>query len=213
MSRGHFISFEGIEGAGKSTVVHALEQVLAGRGIDVLVTREPGGTPLAEALRELLLRPGGEHISATAETLMMFAARSLHIDNQIRPALEAGRWVLCDRFTDASFAYQGWARGVPGEFIAQLAEVVHGSLWPERTLLFDLPVAIGLDRARARNSVPDRFEAERHEFFEGVRAAYLARAQAEPGRIRVLDATQPAYRVLDAALAALADLLPPAAPA
>jgi dTMP kinase len=213
MTRGQFISFEGIEGAGKSTVVHALEQELAGRGIDVLVTREPGGTPLAEALRDLLLRPGVEHISPTAETLMMFAARSQHVDNQIRPALSAGRWVLCDRFTDASYAYQGWARGVPAEFIGQLAQVVHGGLWPVRTLLFDLPVAMGLDRARTRSGVPDRFEAERHEFFEGVRAAYLSRARAEPDRIRVLDATQPPHRVLDAALAALADLLPPALPA
>jgi dTMP kinase len=210
MSRGHFVSFEGIEGAGKSTVVHALEQELAGRGIDVLVTREPGGTPLAEALRELLLRPDVEHIGPTAETLMMFAARALHVDNLIRPALEAGRWVLCDRFTDASFAYQGWARGVPREFIAQLAQAVHGTLWPERTLLFDLPVDVGLARARERAGAPDRFEAERHEFFEGVRAAYLERARAEPARIRVLDATAPAHEVLDAALAALADLLPAA---
>jgi dTMP kinase len=208
MRQGHFISFEGIEGAGKSTVVHALEQELSGRGIDVLVTREPGGTPLAEALRELLLRPDTERISPTAETLMMFAARALHVDNRIRPALEAGRWVLCDRFTDASYAYQGWARGVPGEFIGQLAQAVHGGLWPERTLLFDLPVDVGLERARSRAGAPDRFETERREFFEGVRAAYLERARAEPARIRVLDATQPAHRVLDAALAALADLLP-----
>jgi dTMP kinase len=208
VSRGCFISFEGIEGAGKSTIVRALEQELAGRGIDVLVTREPGGTPLAESLRELLLRPGSERISPVAETLLMFAARAVHLENLIRPALQAGRWVLCDRFSDASYAYQGGARGVAPALIDSLAEAVHGGLWPERTLLFDLPVDVGLARARARNSQPDRFESERHEFFAGVRAAYLERARNEPGRIRVLDATQPAQQVLAAALAALADLLP-----
>lgn len=208
MTRGRFISFEGIEGAGKSTLVQALAQQLAGRGIDLLVTREPGGTPLAESLRELLLRPGAEPISPVAETLMMFAARALHLENQIRPALQAGRWVLCDRFSDASYAYQGGARGVPAPFIDALAQAVHGELWPERTLLCDLPIEVGLGRARSRSGAPDRFEQERHEFFAGVRSAYLERARREPQRIRVLDATQPPEAVLAAALAAIADLLP-----
>ena len=208
MNRGHFISFEGIEGAGKSTLLRALEQELAGRGIQVLVTREPGGTPLAESLRELLLRPGHEPISPVAETLLMFAARAVHLDNLIRPALQAGRWVLCDRFSDASYAYQGAARGVPAALIGSLSQAVHAELWPVRTLLCDLPVAAGLARARARSGAPDRFEGERQGFFEGVRAAYLERARLEPQRIRVLDASQAPAQLLAAALAALADLLP-----
>jgi len=208
MSRGRFISIEGIEGAGKSTAARALQAELARRGLAVLLTREPGGTPMAESLRELLLRTGGERVPPTAETLLMFAARSLHVENQIRPALEDGRWVVCDRFTDATYAYQGGARGVPQELIGQLAHAVHGDLWPDRTLLFDIDVAAGLARASARRGVPDRFESERHGFFEGVRAAYLERARREPARIRVIDASQPERAVLDATLAALADLLP-----
>jgi dTMP kinase len=208
MSRGHFISIEGIEGAGKSTAARTLQEELRRRGLGVLLTREPGGTPLAESLRDLLLRTGTERISPTAETLMMFAARSLHVENQIRPALAAGRWVVCDRFTDATYAYQGRARGVAHEFIGQLAEAVHGDLWPDRTLLFDIDVSLGLERARQRKGGADRFESERREFFEGVRAAYLDRARHDPRRIRVIDASQPEAEVMEAAIAALADLLP-----
>ncbi len=208
MNRGRFITIEGIEGAGKSTAARGLQDALSRRGLGVLLTREPGGTPLAEALRDLLLRTGTERISPTAETLMMFAARSLHVENQIRPALAAGRWVVCDRFTDATYAYQGRARGVSHGFIGQLAEAVHGDLWPDRTLLFDINVTLGLERARARKGGPDRFESERHEFFEGVRAAYLEGARRDPRRIRVIDASQREEAVLEAALAALADLLP-----
>ena len=208
MSRGHFISIEGIEGAGKSTAARGLQDELTRRGLAVLLTREPGGTPLAESLRDLLLRTGTERISPTAETLMMFAARSLHVENQIRPALAAGRWVVCDRFTDATYAYQGRARGVSHDFIAQLAGAVHGDLWPDRTLLFDIDVPLGLERARLRKGVPDRFESERRDFFEGVRAAYLERARRDPQRIRVIDAAQPEEAVLAATLAALSDLLP-----
>ena len=208
MSRGRFISIEGIEGAGKSTAARSLQDELTRRGLAVLLTREPGGTPLAEALRDLLLRTGIERISPTAETLMMFAARSLHVENQIRPALAAGRWVVCDRFTDATYAYQGRARGVAPEFIGHLAEAVHGDLWPDRTLLFDIDVPLGLERARQRKGGPDRFESERREFFEGVRAAYLERARRDPQRIRVIDASQPEGAVIEATLAALADLLP-----
>ena len=207
MSRGRFISIEGIEGAGKSTAARSLQDELTRRGLAVLLTREPGGTPLAEALRDLLLRTGIERISPTAETLMMFAARSLHVENQIRPALAAGSWVVCDRFTDATYAYQGRARGVSHELIGQLADAVHGDLWPDRTLLFDIDVTLGLERARSRKGGPDRFESERREFFEGVRAAYLERARRDPQRIRVIDAAQPAGAVLEATLAALADLL------
>ena len=208
MSRGRFISIEGIEGAGKSTAARSLQDELTRRGLAVLLTREPGGTPLAEALRDLLLRTGIERISPTAETLMMFAARSLHVENQIRPALAAGRWVVCDRFTDATYAYQGRARGVAPEFIGHLAEAVHGDLWPDRTLLFDIDVPLGLERARQRKAGPDRFESERREFFEGVRAAYLERAHRHPRRIHVIDASQPEGAVIEATLAALADLLP-----
>ncbi|HEV7432667.1 MAG TPA: dTMP kinase [Steroidobacteraceae bacterium] len=206
MSAGRFITLEGIEGAGKSTVATALQVELERRKLPVLVTREPGGTPAAEALRAVLLERRGELISPTAETLLMFAARAVHLDNAIRPALAAGHWVICDRFTDASYAYQGAGRGVSESVLDVLAASVHADLWPERTLLLDLPVTIGLARARARSGNPDRFEAEQPEFFERVRSAYLQRAARAPQRIVVIDATVPAVQVAAAAVAALGDL-------
>jgi dTMP kinase len=205
---GHFITMEGIEGAGKSTIARELKSELERRGCEVLLTREPGGTPLAEELRALLLRGGEERITPTTEALLMFAARALHLDNAIRPALAAGHWVICDRFTDASYAYQGAGRGVSSSLLDQLAAAVHADLWPARTLLLDLPVAAGVARARARGGAADRFELEAGDFFERVRGAYLKRARQEPRRFAVVDATAPFAQVLKACSAAIADLLP-----
>ena len=205
---GTFISLEGIEGAGKSTVARALEAMLTRRGVAVRLTREPGGTPLAERLRTLVLERGAERISAEAETLLMFAARAVHVENLIRPALAQGEWVLCDRFTDATRAYQGAGRGVDAALIERLAQTVHGTLWPDRTLLLDLPVDVGLARARRRSAAGDRFEDEDRRFFERVRARYLALAASEPARVRVLDAAGAPDDVAARALAAIADLLP-----
>ncbi|HTP38231.1 MAG TPA: dTMP kinase [Steroidobacteraceae bacterium] len=203
---GRFITLEGVEGAGKSTVISALEGWLRAQGRRVQRTREPGGTPLAEQLRELLLQRGSEQINPAAETLLMFAARAVHVDTLIRPAVQAGAWVLCDRFTDATRAYQGAGRGLERAWIDDLEQRVLGGLRPDRTLLFDLPVALGLARAAARAARPDRFESERVEFFERVRACYLALAADEPQRFRVLDAARPLPEVIAAAQQALADL-------
>lgn len=207
MSTDRFITLEGVEGAGKSTAARALQSALQQRGFEVLLTREPGGTPVAEALREILLRHGSEHINSAAETLLMFAARAVHLDNAIRPALAAGKWVICDRFTDATYAYQGAGRGVDTSLIDRLAAAVHAQLWPTRTLLLDLPVGTGLERAKAR-ATADRFEAQQQEFFERVRGAYLARAAADPARFRVIDARASEAEVGASALQAIADLLP-----
>jgi len=208
VSSGLFVTLEGIEGAGKSTIARALQAELEGRGWPVLLTREPGGTPVAEALRTVLLERAEERISPVAETLLMFAARAVHLENAIRPALAAGRCVICDRFTDASFAYQGAGRGVSATLIDELAREVHADLWPQRTLLLDLPVASGLTRARARANTPDRFEAEQTDFFERVRTAYLERAARDPERIRVIDASRDVEAVTADAVAALRDLAP-----
>ena len=205
---GRFISLEGIEGAGKSTLARALEAMLVARGLTVKLTREPGGTPLAERLRALVLERGAERISAEAETLLMFAARAVHVENLIRPALSGGAWVICDRFTDATRAYQGAGRGVDAELIERLANTVHGNLWPHRTLLLDLAVDTGLARARKRAGAGDRFEDEDRRFFERVRARYLALAAAEPTRVRVVDAAQAPDSVAARAFDAIADLLP-----
>ena len=186
---GLFLTLEGIDGAGKSTHVDFIRDWLTARGIDVVVTREPGGTPLGEALRALLLDVKSD-ISLDTETLLMFAARQAHVDAVIRPALAAGRWVLSDRFTDATFAYQGGGRGVPFERIAELERWVLRDLRVDRTFLFDLPP----DVARARMSTTrtlDRFEREREAFHQRVRNAYLSRAEADIERIRVLDAELP----------------------
>ena len=208
---GRFITFEGIEGAGKSTVAATLAADLATRGCAVRMTREPGGTPLAERLRSLALERGPEELSAQAETLLMFAARAIHLDNLVRPALLRGEWVLCDRFTDATRAYQGGGRGVDAGLIETLAGAVQGGLEPDLTLILDVPVAVGLERARRRReaggeTVADRFEAETVQFFERVRASYLQIARRNPRRCRVLDATRPPAEVCAAATQALAEL-------
>jgi dTMP kinase len=208
-SAGKFISLEGIEGAGKSTLARALQAALVARGLAVTLTREPGGTPLAERLRALLLERGTERISAEAETLLMFAARAVHMENLIRPALASGSWVICDRFTDATRAYQGAGRGVDAELIERVAQAVHGDLWPHRTLVLDLPVPAGMARARHRTPGGDRFEDEDARFFERVRARYLALAKDEPVRVRIVDATADPDSVAARALQAIADLLPP----
>ena len=190
MSRARFISLEGIEGAGKSTVGRMVCEWLAQRGIPARLTREPGGTPLAETVRNIALTHGQEPLSAVAETLLMFAARSIHVENLIRPTLASGEWVVCDRFTDATRAYQGSGRGVDAALIEELARAVHPDLQPDCTLLLDLPVALGLSRARARSgAASDRFEAEAEAFFERVREGYLQIARRESARVRVIDAS------------------------
>ena len=190
MSIARFITIEGIEGVGKSTQISCLSAELTVRGIAHEVTREPGGTPLAEKIRRLVLERGEESLPAMGELLLMFAGRAVHLANRIEPALCAGRWVICDRFTDATYAYQGGGRGVDASDIAVLERLVQGMRRPDLTLLLDASVAEGLERARSRNAAAptDRFESERAEFFERVRALYLARARAEPGRIVVIDA-------------------------
>jgi dTMP kinase len=192
MSRGRFITLEGIEGAGKSTVAQVALDWLASRGISARLTREPGGTPLAERVRKIVLERGTEAVSPQAETLLMFAARSIHVENLIRPALARGEWVICDRFTDATRAYQGYGRGLDPAWIEQLAQAVHADLQPDCTLLLDLPVAVGLSRARGRSGhAADRFEAEVEEFFERVRQGYLDLAREQPRRVRLIDADRP----------------------
>ena len=187
MKAGRFISIEGGEGAGKSTSVAYIQDYLQSRGIDLVSTREPGGTKLAEELRGLLLDHHAEKVDPYTELLMMFAARRQHITEVIRPALAAGKWVLCDRFTDASYAYQGYGRKLPLAFIDSLAKWVHGDTNPHLTLLLDVDIEVGMQRARQRNSL-DRIESEAMTFFEAVRQGYLARAKAEPHRFQVVDA-------------------------
>ncbi|CDZ92856.1 dTMP kinase [Pseudomonas saudiphocaensis] len=187
---GCFITLEGPEGAGKSTNREFLAERLRERGIDVLLTREPGGTPLAERIRELLLAPSDEPMASDTELLLVFAARAQHLDQVIRPAMARGTVVLCDRFTDATYAYQGGGRGLAKQRIEQLESFVQGDLRPDLTLIFDLPVDIGLSRAAARGRL-DRFEQEGLGFFEAVRNAYLERARQAPTRYQVIDAGQP----------------------
>jgi dTMP kinase len=207
MTRGRFITLEGIEGAGKSTVAQIASDWLATRGITARVTREPGGTPLAERVRKVVLERGAEAVSPQAETLLMFAARSIHVENLIRPALARGEWVICDRFTDATRAYQGYGRGMDLAWIEQLAAAVHGDLQPDCTLLLDLPVEVGLSRARGRSgTAADRFEAEVEEFFERVRSGYLLIARGEPQRVRVIDAAGALPAVIDQVTTALESL-------
>lgn len=186
MHRGRFITFEGIDGAGKSTQLTFIAERLRAAGIDLVVTREPGGTALAEQLRELILH---QAMDRDTETLLVFAARCEHLARVIRPALEAGQWVLCDRFTDATYAYQAGGRGLPAARIAQLEQWVHAELQPDLTFLVDVPPAVAAQRLAAARAA-DRFEAEQEAFFTRVRAVYLERAAREPERFVVLDGTQ-----------------------
>ncbi|MDY6948868.1 MAG: dTMP kinase [Pseudomonadota bacterium] len=204
---GKFITIEGGEGVGKSTQIARLREFVAGQGVETVVTREPGGTKRAESIRELLLEVGAEAMPSTCELLLMFAARSTHIENVIRPALARGAWVICDRFTDATYAYQGAGRGLPLEHIATLERMVQGTLRPDLTLLLDAPLDVSAARASARNAAAgtsDRFEQERRDFFERVRSAYLDRAGHEPERFAVIDATQSLEAVSVAILRAIA---------
>jgi len=200
--KGRLISLEGGEGAGKSTLLAGLRAHFERSGMDVLYTREPGGTPVGEAVRALVLDPAHRGMAVETELLLMFAARAQLVREVLQPALAAGRWVLCDRFTDASYAYQGGGRGVDAARIGELESLATGGLKPDLTLLLELPVAHGRARASQRGDA-DRIEAERDDFFERVRATYLARAQAEPQRFRVIDASQPADSVLQAAVNAI----------
>lgn len=201
MQRGKFITFEGIEGVGKSTNIDFLAGLIEAQGHAVMKTREPGGTPIAENIRNILKEHGDEPLPDVAELLLMFAARSINVNNAIRPALEAGTWVISDRFTDSTRAYQGSGRGVPRDSIEWLARVVHGDLQPDLTILLDAPVETAMQRADRRGQ-PDRFEIERGEFFSRVRQGYLALAAAEPARFRVVDCA----RELDAVQAALREI-------
>jgi dTMP kinase len=189
--RGLFITFEGIEGVGKSSQLAIARAALEGRGLRIVATREPGGTPLAERIRTLVLAPEAERVSPAAELLLMAAARAVHVASLIEPALARGDWVLCDRFTDATYAYQGGGRGIDEALIAPVAALASGGLEPDLTLLLDAPVALALARARGRPGTDDRIGSEASAFFERVRAAYLARANSAPARIRLIDAAGP----------------------
>jgi len=200
--RGQFITVEGSEGVGKSSNLAFIEDYLRNAGINIVRTREPGGTPLGESVRKLLLDARQTAMCDDMELLLMFAARAQHLAEVIRPALEVGNWVLCDRFTDATYAYQGGGRGVPMERIRTLEEWVQAELRPDHTLLLDMPAADGLQRAGTR-SEPDRFEQEQHAFFERVRETYLSRAKSEAGRFHVIDASP----ALDVVQSHIADVL------
>jgi dTMP kinase len=190
--RGRFITIEGGEGVGKSTQIAALADFLRASGVEVVLTREPGGTQRAERIRELLLESVPEPMPPSCELLLVFAGRATHLENVIRPALQRGAWVVCDRFTDATVAYQGGGRGMDAETIALLEKLVQGGLRPDLTLLLDAPLEIAAARAQERNAArgsADRFEREKQDFFERVRRVYLERARQEPGRFAVIDAT------------------------
>lgn len=198
-SRGRFITLEGGEGVGKSTNLGLVCEVLEARGIEVVRTREPGGTPRGEAIRRLLLDPAeDEPLSDDAELLLIFAARAQHLERRIRPALARGAWVVCDRFTDATFAYQGGGRGIDAERIAALEALVQRGLQPDLTLLLDMSVDAAQQRVTNRGGERDRFERERADFFVAVRDAYLRRAEAMSQRFAIIDASQPLAAVQDA---------------
>lgn len=205
MSRGRFITIEGTEGAGKSSNMEYIRRHLEQAGIEVVLTREPGGTELGESIRELLLGHRHDGMADDTELLLMFAARAEHLARVILPALDAGKWVLCDRFTDASYAYQGGARGIDMSRIAALEDWVQGDLRPDITFIFDVPVEIGMQRVQQRGE-KDRFEKEAMAFFERVRQTYLQRAEADPSRYRVIDTRPPLDEVqagLDQVLAGI----------
>lgn len=206
IQRGRFITLEGGEGAGKTTLLRGLEAHLRSHGIDLVVTREPGGTEVGEAVRALVLDAANNALCAEAELLLMFASRAQHVRQVIEPALAAGRWVLCDRFTDASYAYQGGGRGQPVERIAELERWAAEGLRPDVTLLLDLPVSDGRARAAGRGEA-DRIEAEADAFFERVRDTYRSRAAHEPSRFRLLDATASKDEVLAQAVAGVSGLI------
>jgi len=201
MKKAKFLTLEGVDGAGKSTHQKFIADVLAKRAPHVIQTREPGGTDLAEKLRKTILE---EALTPTVETLLIFAARADHVARVIRPALEAGHWVVCDRFSDATLAYQGAGNGVPAELIEQLGAAAHPGLAPDRTLVFDCPWEVSRERLAGKSL--DRFERADRAFFERVRAAYLARARAEPARVRVIDATAQLPEIRTAIERHLADL-------
>jgi dTMP kinase len=193
-TQGKFLTIEGTEGVGKSTNVEFIQSYLKEQGIDLITTREPGGTPLAEEIREVLLNNRDEKMDETAELLLVFAARAQHLQTVILPALEQGKWVLCDRFTDATYAYQGGGRGLDTQLIELLEQQIQGDVRPDLTLLLDIDVTIGLARAGQRGEL-DRFENERVDFFERVRQAYLVRASTQPQRYGIVDASQPLSEV------------------
>lgn len=190
MKEGRFVTVEGIEGAGKTTCIGLLESAIRDRGHALVTTREPGGTPLGEELRSLLLGHRHDGMADDTELLLMFAARAEHLHTKIEPALRTGSWVLCDRFTDATFAYQGYGRGISIARIEAMEQWVQKGRQPDLTLLLDLPVKVGLERA-GRRSAPDRFESENLAFFERVRRGYLLMADNQPDRFRVIDASRP----------------------
>jgi dTMP kinase len=204
--RGKFISLEGGEGAGKSTLLEGLREYIGQHAIELVQTREPGGSSLGEAVRAILLDPARRDVAAETELLLMFASRAQLVREVIEPALDAGKWVLCDRFADASYAYQGGGRGQPMQRIAELERWACAGVKPDLTLLLDLPVALGRARANGRGDA-DRIEKESDAFFERVRAAYRERASAEPDRFRVIDASQTPADVRAAAMRAVAGLI------
>ena len=201
MARGAFITLEGAEGVGKSTCLALVGGKLEARGHDVVTTREPGGTPIGEQIREWLLNGSHGPLSAETEAVLMFAARAVHVKSVIEPALASGRWVVCDRFTDATFAYQGAGRGADQELLRRLEAGILGGLKADLTLLLDAPVDVGL--ARIRDRPLDHFEREDRSFFERVRAAYLERARLDPKRIKIVDASRPLAAVVQQLLVAL----------
>ena len=203
MPEARFITLEGIEGVGKSSHVAAVVEALQGRGHDVVATREPGGTPVADRIRALLLDADGDPPQPETELLLLFAARAEHLAQRIRPALARGQWVVCDRFTDATYAYQGGGRGLATERIAALEDWTQGDLRPDLTILLDAPVELALERARGRGAA-DRFECEAAAFFERAREVYRERAAREPQRFRVIDASGPIEGVRADVLASLA---------
>lgn len=203
--KGKFITIEGIEGVGKTTNITAALNYLRSRGLEVVLTREPGGTPLAEEVRKLLLMVRDETVSEKTELLMMFAARAQHIETLIKPNLEAGRWVLSDRFTDATFAYQGGGRGLPWSMISQLESMVQDELQPDLTLILDVEPEVGLARAKGRGEL-DRIEREEIGFFHRVRNAYLQRVEENPHRYKVIDAGQELQLVTAAVVKAVSEL-------
>jgi dTMP kinase len=207
-SQGKFITLEGGEGVGKTTNVPFIKTFLEKQNISLIVTREPGGTRIAEKIRELLIQPNEETLTVTAEILLMFAARAQHLEHIIKPALAKGQWVLCDRFTDATYAYQSGGRNMPRESVSWLETFVQGELQPDLTLLLDAPVKTGMARAKSRAGQMDRFESEHLQFFNKVQEVYLKRAEQYPERIKIINADQSLNKVQSALIDALSSLLP-----